>query len=477
MGKCVSVRNKNKLTIENINKFDIIIYMKEDKFINLIMNKDNEIYENYFSYDNIINDIEKYSKYNCQQIFDKIIKAIRKGKYKVYEYNNKIYCEITIKHKKINFILVKPNEEYYKYIDTLKGTKLRKTLNIVIQNNNFDIKKLNLCQELQHKKDKIFSIIKLNDERFGSIGDDKSINIYKKENGSYNLDLTIKINECEQNFYSFIQLKNGKLIYSNSSEIFLNDMKENNELKIKVYLDNKKIYKISELYDNSIAILLENSIIIYKNEVEFIEIKRIEEKEGIIYYNFLEVEPGLLAITKREENHNQYILRQDNAIQEFNEINEYICKDFTTFTYSPFNYYLQFYNYKYKIFKKKINIDKIDFYYGNNLCMINNNVLAVGSYNKLFLIDVENNKIISEILNEFEFNCFIYKFLDNTILIGDSKGSLSHWEINNENELEIINHKEKLHDKEITGIIMMNKDTLITSSYDNKIKIWEMEKK
>ena len=109
--------------------------------------------------------------------------------------------------------------------------------------------------------------------------------------------------------------------------------------------------------------------------------------------------------------------------------------------------------------------------------MINNNLLAVGSYNKLFLIDVENNKIIMEILNEFEFNCFIYKFLDNTILIGDSKGSLSLWEINNENELEIINHKEKLHDKEITGIILMNKDTLISSSYDNKIKIWEMQKK
>ena len=57
MGKCVSVRNNTKLNIVNINKFDIIIYMKEDKFINLIMNKDNEIYENYFSYDNIINEI------------------------------------------------------------------------------------------------------------------------------------------------------------------------------------------------------------------------------------------------------------------------------------------------------------------------------------------------------------------------------------------------------------------------------------
>ncbi len=274
----------------------------------------------------------------------------------------------------------------------------------------------------------IYSMKVLNDKRL-AVGGESSI-LYIISKNDYNIDL--QINNNKENLYKINQLKNNDIILAfNSGDMTIINVNQNNYKIIQKFekAHNNDIYNIIELKNSDlISCSLDNSLKIWsydnKNE-EYNEIFKIEEDCEIL--NILEI----------KENEIIY----DN----------------------PKKKTIKFYNIKDKKLTNQINdLELID--WNNNFILLNNKVI-IGGNKKIYFIDI--NSYTKE--KEINFDNGIYsikKFKDNLLMIGDDKGNISSFDIN-DNNLKVI--KESIHKKKIYTMVKFN-GKLVSGGFDKLIK-------
>ena len=279
----------------------------------------------------------------------------------------------------------------------------------------------------------IYSMKVLTDKRL-AVGGESSI-LYIISKNDYNIDL--QINNNKENLYKIKQLKNNDIILAfNSGDMTIINVNQNNYKIIQKFekAHNDDIYNIIELNNSKdlISCSLDNSLKIwsYDNEnEEYNEIFKIEEDCEIL--NILEI----------KENEIIY----DNASKKT----------------------IKFYNIKDKKLINQINDLELT-EWNNNFILINNKVI-IGGKKKIYFIDINSYTKEKEI--NFDNSIFsIKKFKENLLMIGDDKGNISSFNIN-DNALKVI---KKIHNKTIYAMVKFNRK-LVSGGFDKVIKFKTIE--
>ena len=104
---------------------------------------------------------------------------------------------------------------------------------------------------------------------------------------------------------------------------------------------------------------------------------------------------------------------------------------------------------------------------------INNDEVAVAGNKKVYLIDINKYKylILNEIDSDTINNC-ILKLSNYLFLIGDYKGTISQYKIENKKIIKE-SFKNKSHENEIISISILNDMIISGGKNSNEIKIWK----
>ena len=104
--------------------------------------------------------------------------------------------------------------------------------------------------------------------------------------------------------------------------------------------------------------------------------------------------------------------------------------------------------------------------------MINNDLLLIGGYDMIYIININEYKKIRQI--DIPNTGYIYaicKLNSNIFIISDKNGNLIKWRIKKDNII-LISKKENAHNEQIFSILNLFNRHIVTSSRDNTIKIW-----
>ena len=297
--------------------------------------------------------------------------------------------------------------------------------------NNYNIKNKSLILKLKYHKQSIMCSTILNDGRFATCSNDKSIIIYN--NKTFKPDQIIK--EHYDNVNYILKLNSGLLASSsNDGTIKIYNIKKNNyEVVQTLKYHANCINKIIELNNDKLACCSKcYSIIIYSKD------KNDKYIKDFTIFN------RCTCIIKTKEN--EICFNDENKKQ------------------------LNFYD----LFEKK-NINEICnlIIYGNNCFnMITKDLLLVTEYEKLYIINVNQYNLV-RIINVpdssyIHISCLINK---NIVLTGEMNGNIKQWKIEGDN-LKLISTKEKAHDYTILSLIKLGDGHIISGSADGIIKIW-----
>ena len=273
----------------------------------------------------------------------------------------------------------------------------------------------------------------LKDKRLVSASNDGLIIIYKE---NYQPQLTIHLHNRE--VYNIIQNNDGEII-SCSADSTINViqlLKDNTYIlkqKMKNYLDHvihirefSNLNLFSSSLDKTIKIWEKNK---YKQYQCVITIKTNEK-----VYSILEL-----------KKHNQFVCSESEKNISFYNIKEYNLK------------YL----------RKDIFISG----WTNSMCLLNDNLLALGGKNMIILFEISSYEIVKTIRTENQI-ISIQKFDNGLIYIGDFSGGISQWELNGDN-LKFIDQKKNAHSDKVTSILQFDNGIIVSGSNDNTIKIWK----
>ena len=301
---------------------------------------------------------------------------------------------------------------------------------------NFKIENMENLTTLNNNQRDIFSLVKLNDERFAAGDSFSNLIIYNKE--TFKPDLIIKNNLG--NLFTFTQLKNKNLACS---------FDKNNTLKI-IKIKNNNEYKDIQIIKNA------------HNEriTKIIELKN----KNIITFSW----DCSFKIWKL--NNNKY-----NKINEFKDINQ--LSDGLEYKYNEILYALNtnpqslvFYNLKKS--EKITTLNNLNLSI-NSLCRIiklNNDQIVVAGYNKIYLVDINNYVILNKINSNR--NDSIIKISHDLFLIGEENGTISQFRVKNK-QINKESYIKEAHDNSIWSIIYLN-DMIISGGFgSNLIKIWK----
>ena len=221
------------------------------------------------------------------------------------------------------------------------------------------------------------------------------MNIYKKD--SYDIQLSIK--EHSEGIFSFIQLKNGKIITCSHDKTM-------------------KIWKLN-------------------NENKYECIKTI----------YFQKSQGTCDIFKLNENEFVTSSENDECIKFWNSNN---YSNITT-------------------------INKIDTWMGKIMCLLENDLLCVGGYQKgFYLIKISNHQLIKNIFITQTIYC-IKKCLDGLFLCSFSEKG-NHFLVKykyEEQDLKKVFEKEKAHNNFIRACVELDNGIIASGGEDNLIKLWK----
>ena len=103
--------------------------------------------------------------------------------------------------------------------------------------------------------------------------------------------------------------------------------------------------------------------------------------------------------------------------------------------------------------------------------MIKKDLLIIGGNNKIFIINVNQYRIVREI-EVLKSRIFGFCMLnENMFLTGDQNGIIRQWKIVGDN-LFLISQKERAHDGEIYAFMKLGNGLIASCSSDESIKIW-----
>lgn len=439
-------------TIKEIYKEDLFLSIKQN-------NKKNNSQDNEKNKD-IINENNKKEeiKYNKEA----------KGPEKENEnekINNKkileVYNEINMSGKEFdNNFLIKMNEP-----TKIDNSKLSKSLNLFNSINNLS--------EINH-----INLIEFENIKYIVTVGYKYLNIFTLKG---ELDRNLELYENDITF--FIQLKNGDLLTcSIDGNIKIIRILKNEGYKLIQSIDsheiNKKydisgstqLFTLLELRNGNIISPHNSSVFIFKDNKDFFEIKQVlsleekkkEDKE--MYKYFYQLNNSIDIYCLVETNNNSFAGSDCSNILFFEEENQ--------------NYMMK---------------EKIENLHCNgvpNIMLFNANLLFVGGNENIFIINVNDKKIIKDIKNDgFNISCLhlnnnnhlfagcTYKNGQQNIIIYNVK----YDELNKNNvSIEKFDEIKNLHDNNVTNIISLedelleenvSKIKLITGSHDKYIKL------
>ena len=184
------------------------------------------------------------------------------------------------------------------------------------------------------------------------------------------------------------------------------------------------------------------------------------------------VEKAVILLKFGKLNNNKY--EKINEFKDSNELSDGLeIKDNEIILYAldtnPKS--LVFYN---LIKKEKIKtLNNLQLYITNliRIIKINDNEVAVAGDGKVYLIDINNYLILHEINSDCCNHC-ILKLSNNLFLIGDQKGTITQYKIENKKLIKE-SFKNKSHENYISSMTILN-DMIISGNGDkNEIKIWK----
>ena len=109
-------------------------------------------------------------------------------------------------------------------------------------------------------------------------------------------------------------------------------------------------------------------------------------------------------------------------------------------------------------------------HYGYRMNKLNDNEVAVVGNSMIYLIDIDNYQIIYEIRTDYCNYC-ILKLTNNLFLVGDEKGTISQFKIENKKLIKE-SWKNISHENRIYSMTILN-DMIISGSQNKEIKIWK----
>ena len=452
--------------------FTIIYLKKKDKVIFELVKKE------LFSDDENDDDNDENSEKKILKLQKKIEiltnsnEDLNKKVSNLISINNDLVKKIEISENKIeqmgNFI-----QNLIKNIENLK----------LLLNNNNNIKKEQLIQ-----KDSITDLSK-NETKEESKIDSKELlnnNLLKEKIEDYIEENVITSNHY---IYCFTQLKNSNIaIGYNSGSIGIYETKNVTQL-IQINSHSKDIRYILELNNGNIASCSNDNLIIInklsKDNKSYKEIQKIENTSCV--YKIIEINKILIScncesidiwINNPQNNlyENYESIKIGKNIYGLLQINDKLFVAHIAMST------LHFYNIDNFTLIKELNNIPTRLY--NNLTLINNDILCIGSTEQIYLVSISKMDIIKIVNVEkcgIECLCILP---NNTLLCGVTITgnnlpyySFIQFKLNNENDdLIEISRKDKVHGWTIYDLkyIIVNGQYKIASSgsMDCKIKIW-----
>ena len=433
------------LQIENKKKFIEKITNIKNKIIknlNDIINNINSAYKNFYEKNSIellfLNNLLKTYIYKQKQsqLNYKFIKNLKNS----YQFTN--ISKPKIKNEKN--LITKANI----LITYLNSNFLLKPTNFFnINNQNIINKNKKILQNLINittisiKTKQINNLLLLKSGRFVSCHYNQFINVYNKN--TYEIEIEIKDNNERKEVNYIYQLKDDEEKILSASydktikiiKIFNNDY----EIEKILYGHNSTVLKAIQLLNGNIcSCSWDGTIKIWSKISSNYEINFTMNSQDSSIYSVLEI--------------------NNNEIVSSHSMN--------------YNYFIKFWMLDRKICLKEIEINCV-YLSNNNLIKINDNIIAIGGVNKIYLIDIESLEVIN-ILNLNISVYTIFKLSDNSFLMGDNKGVLNQYDFD-ESKIEFklkgnIVNKNKIF---YTCFAQLYNGDIITGDCKGLINIWK----
>ena len=418
-------------------KITVIECSKKDKMLDICKkyvsekNKDIDINSLYFLYQGEQIDNEKTFDEQATNPIDKERQAID-----IFVYNiNDLYviqcpnCRDNIKNY---------NNNFNNMLSELK--KHMENINNIINENNFDIKVKKPIHIIQAHEEYVSCATVLNDGRLATCSGDKSIIIYNKE--KFNPELII--NEHYGYVRYILKLSSGRLASCSDDKtikifnIFekIQEGIKNYEILQELKAHNDSIYKIIELENQKLVSCSDDQkIIIYSKGYEYKKEKEINTNGS----NFCVIQTKI------------------------NEICYYVEKGYNEGS-------IYFYDFNENEIRKVI--EKISRGGMNFFHMIKEDLLLITGNGKISIINVNKYNIVNEIdIKDSSFINVACMLNENIILTGDYNKKIIQWRLEDDN-LILISKKENAHNDEISALIKLDNGHILSGSYSGEIKIW-----
>ncbi len=448
--------------IEDNIKNNNYSFFLEDLLKSYIYKKNNKCY-NYNIINNIFENFNKNFDLNINNDFSFILKEMND---KLKQIQND-YCDNYINNNKI------VNEEEIQNI----SNKQKENISNIADEQNDNKLDLNLNIEqsinlIDNNIMKTYDNIEKNNNILNESNDKNEIQLNEKMSKTF-LSKKKKIINYNNIIYCMKVLTDKRLAVGGQSSILYIISKSNYDIDLQINFNKENLYKINQLKNNNIILAFSSGdmMIININQNDYKIIQKFEKAHNDDIYNIIELK-NLKDLISCSLDKSLKIWSYDNKSEEYNEIckidedceilnileikeNEIIYDNASKKT-------IKFYNIKDKKLINQINDLELT-EWNNNFILINNKVI-IGGKKKIYFIDINSYTKEKEI--NFDNSIFsIKKFKENLLMIGDDKGNISSFNIN-DNALKVI---KKIHNKTIYAMVKFNRK-LVSGGFDKMIK-------
>ena len=304
--------------------------------------------------------------------------------------------------------------------------------NHIIKSKNIDIDQFFTVKTIQEHNSNVYTLIVLSDGRLASCSWDFSIKIYNSSN--YDCELTIE-NAHKDYVNSITELPDGKLVScSSDTSISIWSLGQKEYKLITSFKKHKSVvFKVITLTNNRFASCsYDNSIKIYSANSPYAVVATLEGHTGSVR--------SILQIQNKE----LLVSGSDDDTLCFWDTQNYL---------------------------KLHSIDDVSCSYHQSLIEIKNNLIAVGGYATVFIVNYKTFSIQTVIQDDYLncVNCFL-PLDDGTLLCGCQFGRVCNLDLNT---FEWVFKKKDFISTCITSLVKISKRSFVMSSYDRAIYIVE----